>query len=132
VTESVIMSRIDVSSQLLGEIKAHGVRLSVDDFGTGYSSLAYLKKLPIDILKIDRAFVNDLPQDTSIPRMIIGLAEQLGLSTVAEGIETQPQLDWLRENGCRMAQGFLIGRPMPEADFIDFVQRYNARDGVDA
>ncbi|MCF8478891.1 MAG: EAL domain-containing protein [Rhodospirillum sp.] len=127
VTESVIMSRIDVSSQLLGEIKAHGVRLSVDDFGTGYSSLAYLKKLPIDILKIDRAFVKDLPQDTSIPRMIISLADQLGLRTVAEGIESQAQLDWLRENGCQMAQGFLIGRPMPEADFVSFVPRYNTR-----
>ncbi|WP_413206786.1 putative bifunctional diguanylate cyclase/phosphodiesterase [Rhodospirillum sp. A1_3_36] len=127
VTESVIMSRIDVSAQLLGEIKAHGVRLSVDDFGTGYSSLAYLKMLPLDILKIDRAFVNDLPQDTSIPRMIISLADQLGLRTVAEGIETQAQLDWLRENGSHMAQGFLIGRPMPEKDFVSFVNDYNKR-----
>ncbi|ABC23401.1 putative bifunctional diguanylate cyclase/phosphodiesterase [Rhodospirillum rubrum] len=124
VTESALMSSIEVSAHLLREMRSHGVRLSIDDFGTGYSSLAYLKNLPIDILKIDRSFVSDLPEESSIPRMIIGLAGQMGLRTVAEGIETEGQLAWLRDNGCDMIQGFLIEKPLPEADFLRFVDAY--------
>ncbi len=123
VTESSIMSQIDVRAQLLGEIKALGVKLAVDDFGTGYSSLAYLKLLPLDVLKIDRSFINDVPEETSIPRMIIGLAEQLGLTTVAEGIETTEQLEWLKANGADKVQGYLIGRPLPEREFVELAVR---------
>ncbi|GEO80488.1 putative bifunctional diguanylate cyclase/phosphodiesterase [Pararhodospirillum oryzae] len=126
ITESAIMSQFNVSAQLLREIKALGVRLSVDDFGTGYSSLAYLKNLPIDVLKIDRSFVSDLPGDTSIPRMIIGLSGQLGLRTVAEGIETREQFDWLRDNGCHMVQGYLVSRPLPEEAFLPFCRTWRA------
>jgi EAL domain-containing protein (putative c-di-GMP-specific phosphodiesterase class I) len=115
-TESVIMGSPEVAIEVMQRIDKLGVSISVDDFGTGYSSLAYLKRLPIDRLKIDRSFVDQLGQDTdddAICTSIIGLAHSLGLRTVAEGVETQQQLDWLRARGCDELQGFLLGRPLP-------------------
>jgi diguanylate cyclase (GGDEF)-like protein len=116
ITESAIMSQLDVRLRVLEQLRLMGICLAVDDFGTGYSSLSYLKRLPVDVLKIDRSFVVDLPNDTSIPRMILNLAAQLKLNTVAEGVERQDQLDWLRTMNCTMAQGYLIGRPGPAGD----------------
>jgi EAL domain-containing protein (putative c-di-GMP-specific phosphodiesterase class I) len=91
--------------------------LSIDDFGTGYSSMSYLKRFPIDQLKIDRSFVNDVPGDGSaIATAIIAMAHSLSLTVVAEGVETQAQVDFLRQAGCDIMQGFFLARPMPVAE----------------
>jgi len=116
ITESVIMDNPDRAIETMKRIAALGVGIAVDDFGTGYSSLAYLKRLPIDRLKIDRSFVQDLghdADDAAICASIIGLGHLLGLRTVAEGVETAQQHDWLRARGCDELQGFLLGRPAP-------------------
>jgi EAL domain-containing protein (putative c-di-GMP-specific phosphodiesterase class I) len=102
--------------ETLNALKDLGVRLVIDDFGTGYSSLSYLKRLPVDALKIDQAFVDGLghgAEDAAIVSAVIGLARGLGVLTVAEGVETQRQLDELRALGCDFAQGFFLGRPRP-------------------
>ena len=114
ITESVIMDNPERAIEMMQRIAALGVCISVDDFGTGYSSLAYLKRLPIDRLKIDRSFVQDLghdAEDAAICASIIGLGHLLDLRIVAEGVETEEQLHWLRERGCDELQGFLLGRP---------------------
>jgi diguanylate cyclase (GGDEF)-like protein/PAS domain S-box-containing protein len=119
-TEGAMMIDMDRGVDTLRRLKALGVRLAIDDFGTGYSSLAYLKRFPIDTLKIDRSFVHDVADnatDTAIIDTIIGLACSLGFSVVAEGVETMAQALVLRERNCRYAQGFLICRPMPAAAF---------------
>ena len=114
-TEGTVMTDPDHSVQILQSLKALGVRVSVDDFGTGYSSLAYLKRLPLDELKIDRSFVTDLPEDeddVAIVSSVIALAHGLGLSVVAEGVETQAQHRFLVLQGCDACQGFLFSRPL--------------------
>ena len=115
VTESLLMEDSAASQATLNRIKGMGVRISVDDFGTGYSSLAYLKRFPLDTLKIDRAFVKELgvsADDTAIVRAVIALARNLRLTVVAEGVETSEQLAFLRDSLCEQAQGYLISRPM--------------------
>ena len=115
-TESVIMDNPERAIETMQQIAALGVCISVDDFGTGYSSLAYLKRLPIDRLKIDRSFVQDLghdADDAAICASIIGLGHLMELQIVAEGVETEQQASWLRERGCDELQGFLLGRPQP-------------------
>jgi EAL domain-containing protein (putative c-di-GMP-specific phosphodiesterase class I) len=104
---------------ILQALRALGVRLSIDDFGTGYSSLVYLKRFPVDALKIDRSFITGLLEhhdDRAIVVAVIRLAEALGLTAVAEGVETQAQADWLRTHECATAQGYLFARPLPPAD----------------
>jgi diguanylate cyclase (GGDEF)-like protein/PAS domain S-box-containing protein len=121
-TESVIMGNPDAAIEVMRRLDAMGVTISVDDFGTGYSSLAYLKRLPIDRLKIDRTFVRDLASDeddAAICTSIIRLAHSLGLRTVAEGVETREQLAWLCERGCDEVQGFLLARPELFENLLD-------------
>ncbi len=112
ITETVIMKDVAHHLPTLNRLRALGVRIAIDDFGTGYSSLAYLRQLPVDVLKIDRSFVNDLPHAPDIASTVIALAQRLKLSTVAEGVETLEQRRWLAEAGCDRLQGYLISRPV--------------------
>jgi EAL domain-containing protein (putative c-di-GMP-specific phosphodiesterase class I) len=127
-TESMLMDNADENVQALRELKALGLQLSIDDFGTGYSSFSYLRRFPIDELKIDRSFLTDLSasEDRSnaarIVRTVILLAHGLGLRVVAEGVEREDQLAFLREQGCDAFQGFLVSRPVPPAAFLDLVR----------
>jgi diguanylate cyclase (GGDEF)-like protein/PAS domain S-box-containing protein len=119
-TESILMREVSEAMLILDGLKRLGLSIAVDDFGTGYSSLNYLKQFPIDVLKIDRTFVDGLPsgeQDAQIARAIIAMAHSLNLSVIAEGVETHEQLEFLREHGCDEVQGYLFGRPMPPARF---------------
>ena len=119
-TESMLMDDVQASVALMHELKSLGLTLSIDDFGTGYSSLSYLKSFPIDELKIDRSFVIDLPgrqADAAIVQAIVGLGHSLGMSVIAEGVETREQLDCLRELGCDQYQGFLYSRPVAPDKF---------------
>lgn len=125
VTESTLMQEATQAVEVLTDLKALGVWLSLDDFGTGYSSLAYLKRFPLDKLKIDRAFISDLPMDSddaAITGAIIGLANNLNLLTVAEGVETQEQAAFLEQQGCHLAQGFLLDRPLWPDDMAQRLQ----------
>jgi len=117
ITETTVMREPERARKVLQELRTQGMRVAIDDFGTGHSSLSYLKDLPVDSLKIDRSFVRDLPADTgaaAIVRSVMAMAGELGLTVIAEGIETGEQLDFLRGSGCRHGQGFLFARPGPE------------------
>jgi EAL domain-containing protein (putative c-di-GMP-specific phosphodiesterase class I) len=119
ITESVLMENIEKTSRILADIKGLGIRLAIDDFGTGYSSLGYLKRFPIDTLKIDRSFIREVTTDANdraITNAVIALAGTMNLEVVAEGIETADQLRFLQESGCRLGQGFLFSRPRPSAE----------------
>ena len=119
-TESLLVANVDEVIEKMFALKAKGVSFSLDDFGTGYSSLSYLKRLPLDQLKIDQSFVRDVlsdPNDASIAKTIITLAESLGMGVIAEGVETAPQRDFLARSGCHFYQGYFFGRPQAIADF---------------
>ncbi|PKO80779.1 MAG: GGDEF domain-containing protein, partial [Betaproteobacteria bacterium HGW-Betaproteobacteria-13] len=121
-TESAIMHKPDQAVRVLEELKAIGVKFSIDDFGTGYSSLAYLKRFPVDALKIDRSFVADIVEDENdrmIVSTVVAMARQLQLSVIAEGVETAEQLAFLTRLGCSACQGYLFGHPL-EAGELDF------------
>lgn len=127
VTESLLMESQDQACEVLSRLQKLGVTTAVDDFGTGYSSLAYLKMLPIDNLKIDRAFIRDLPGDSTyvaITRAIIDLGRALNFHVTAEGIETREQYEFLRAAGCDTAQGYLIGKPMAAGAFEAWLLEY--------
>ncbi|MGE0305723.1 MAG: putative bifunctional diguanylate cyclase/phosphodiesterase, partial [Acidimicrobiia bacterium] len=121
-TESAVLSSFDTATEVLTELRAMGVLVALDDFGTGYSSLSYLGRLPVDIVKLDRSFVEQIETDP-VARAIVGavlsLAQSLGLTVVAEGVESETQRERLRELGCDVVQGFSLGRPTEEAEFID-------------
>ncbi len=118
ITETVLMDNVHANVDLFNRLQTEGIRLSIDDFGTGYSSMAYLKRFPIDQVKIDRTFVRDVPgdrDDEAITTAIIAMAHGLGLSVVAEGVETEEQLQFLRNAGCDIMQGFYFAKPQPAA-----------------
>ncbi len=114
ITESMLMTDMEAGIQVLQRIKTMGISLAIDDFGTGYSSLNYLKKMPVDLLKIDRSFLQEVPNDPdnmAITSTIIAMTKQLGMRVVAEGVESQEQMQFLNDNHCNMLQGFLIAKP---------------------
>ena len=117
-TESMLVDDLDAIIAKMGALKAVGVSFSLDDFGTGYSSLAYLKRLPLNQLKIDQGFVQNIvtdPNDAAIAKMVVALAESMGLSVIAEGVELQAQAEFLAHLGCHAYQGYLFSKPLPLA-----------------
>jgi EAL domain-containing protein (putative c-di-GMP-specific phosphodiesterase class I) len=113
--------------EVLRELKRHGIRIAVDDFGTGQSSLTYLKRFPIDTVKIDKAFLQDVTveeMDAAIVSSVINLAHALKLSVAAEGVETEEQFGFLRHFACDIAQGYLISRPIPAKDVLAFLTNF--------
>jgi EAL domain-containing protein (putative c-di-GMP-specific phosphodiesterase class I) len=131
ITETNVMSDPGRTIDLLSQLSALGLRLSVDDFGTGYSSLAYLQRLPVDEVKVDKCFVLPMTSDPSaaaIVRSIIGLAHNLNLSVVAEGVEDRETLNSLRDLGCDQAQGYYLAKPMPAARIKCWEERLMAMD----
>jgi diguanylate cyclase (GGDEF)-like protein len=121
ITEGIVIQQLDDTIARMQRLREVGVRFAMDDFGTGYSSLTYLKRLPVDSLKIDQSFVRDAPNDSNdaeIVRAIVAMGHSLGLELVAEGVETPEQLTLLAEQGCHLYQGYLFSRPVPLDDFI--------------
>jgi diguanylate cyclase (GGDEF)-like protein/PAS domain S-box-containing protein len=130
-TESVLVENVQDIIEKMSTLRAQGVTFSLDDFGTGYSSLAYLKRLPLDQLKIDRSFVRDIlidPNDADIARTIVALARSFNLGVIAEGVETEAQRDFLAVAGCHAYQGFLFCKPVPIQVFEQFVSRFSAHE----
>jgi EAL domain-containing protein (putative c-di-GMP-specific phosphodiesterase class I) len=129
-TESLLLDDVEASIAKMARLNAAGIGISLDDFGTGYSSLAYLKRLPIYQLKIDRSFVRDIlinPADAAITRTILTLADSMGLSAIAEGVETDEQLRFLARQGCQAYQGYLFGKPLPAPQFEQLLQTRRAK-----
>lgn len=117
------------TERALANLKQHGIRFSIDDFGTGFSSLAYLTRLPVSSIKIDKAFVRAIDStkassksDRQLVSAMINLAHSIDLSVLAEGVETEAQLDYLRNSGCNLIQGYLLGKPMPADQLMDVVR----------
>ena len=132
ITESSVMENLEYCAGQLARLRALGVQLAMDDFGTGYSSLAYLKRLPLNRVKIDRAFVRDLDrdgEDAALVQLIIAMASQLGLSVIAEGVETKQQLELLHDWGCGEIQGYFLGRPMDAESVLEFMINYRRDSG---
>jgi len=130
ITESMVMRDPEEAVKLMENLRGMGVRLTIDDFGTGYSSLGYLKRFPINSLKVDRSFVRDLPHsadDIAITRAVIAMAHSLQMNVIAEGVELKEQFDVLRDEGCDEFQGFLCRPPLVEEDLIRFIRENAAR-----
>jgi EAL domain-containing protein (putative c-di-GMP-specific phosphodiesterase class I) len=127
ITESVAVQNIDLTMQLLRDVKRQGIGIAIDDFGTGQSSLVYLRRFPIDTIKIDQAFVRDVTVDDSaaaIVSYVINLAHTLRLEVVAEGVETEAQYEFLKDHQCDRLQGFLFSQPMPAAQAYEFALKH--------
>ncbi len=127
ITESVVMDEPQIVIESLKELKAFGVTIAIDDFGTGFSSMSYLQQLPLDRLKVDRSFINEIRPNQSafIAETIVTLGNKLGLQTIAEGIEKREQASYMLKLGCDAAQGYLFAKPMPFDDLLDFIKAYN-------
>ena len=129
ITEGIVIQNIDDTVGKMLRLKKHGVSFAMDDFGTGYSSLTYLKRLPVDMLKIDQSFVRDAthdPNDAEIIRAIVAMARSLGLALIAEGVEQQDQLDFLQSQDCHLYQGYLFSKPLPQEAFRQLLERQRA------
>lgn len=125
ITESVVITNTNLVVERLNRLKTHGIRFALDDFGTGYSSLAHLLKLPIDIIKIDKDFINSIPDcnvETTITKNILTMAHDLNFKVVAEGIETHAQIEYLRQNSCERGQGFLLCVPLPSEQVVEVIK----------
>ena len=132
ITESSAMQNPDTSVRILEALTSRGIRIAVDDFGIGHSSLNYLKRFPVDVLKIDQSFVHDISEDddtAAIVNGIIALGHKLRLSIIAEGVETTEQRDFLRDHDCDDVQGYLYSVPLPAADFAEFLRDSNVKSG---
>ena len=132
-TESMLVKDLDEVVAKMSALKDLGVGFSLDDFGTGFSSLSYIKRLPLDQIKIDQSFVRDLPDDTNdmaIVRTLVGLGRSLGLAVIAEGVETDAQRAWLSQNDCRAFQGYLFSKPVPVEQFDAFLHERCAPAGA--
>ncbi len=128
ITEGIVIQNIDDTVGKMLRLKKHGVSFAMDDFGTGYSSLTYLKRLPVDMLKIDQSFVRDAtndPNDAEIIRAIVAMARSLGLALIAEGVEQQDQLEFLQSQGCHLYQGYLFSKPLPQEAFRGLLSMQN-------
>jgi len=126
ITESVAMHNLDQVLDVLGQLREMGVRVAIDDFGTGYSSMSYLKRFPINTLKIAQDFMRDVhtnAQSAAIAGMVIDLCHELDLDIVAEGVEYESQLEFLESRGCYVIQGYLFSRPLPEDDLMAILKR---------
>ena len=136
VTEGVLLADAERTEALLAELKAIGVSIALDDFGTGFSSLSYLKRLPVDMIKIDKSFIDEIPvnvRDCALVDAVLTLGERLDHAIVAEGVETTQQRDWLVNHGCRYLQGYLFSRAIPRADFLTLSQqRYDTTPSLEA
>ena len=124
------MSRVERAIATLLSVRRLGIRVAIDDFGTGYSSLSYLKRLPIDVVKLDKSFIDGLPDDEgdiALATMFLALTNQFDFMSVAEGVETQEQLELLRSEACTEVQGYLFGRPCPAADIPTLLQALAVR-----
>ena len=133
-TESMLALHVEEIIEKMSLLKSSGVRFSLDDFGTGYSSLAYLKRMPLDELKIDQGFVRDVLTDTNdaaIAKMVVVLADSMGIDVMAEGVETEPQREFLATLGCGAYQGYLLSRPLPIELFETFVNQRTEVQGRD-
>ncbi len=129
ITESAFMDEYGEPGKAMNRLREQGIHIAIDDFGTGYSSLGYLKRFPVDHIKIDRSFVRDVTsdaEDAALCEAIIAMAHHLGLQVVAEGVETEQHWQFLRESGCDFVQGYYFGRPMPAADFAVYMRQFNA------
>ncbi|MCG8050738.1 MAG: EAL domain-containing protein [Candidatus Thiodiazotropha endolucinida] len=125
-TEHVLVSEEGNNLPLLNQLKRMGFQLAVDDFGTGFSSLSYISELPIDVIKLDKSFINRLPEDkrtVAVVKSIISLAHSLDITTVGEGVEEKEQMEWLRSNGCHLIQGFFYHKPMPATALYNLINR---------
>jgi predicted signal transduction protein with EAL and GGDEF domain len=130
ITESIFLAETDANLATLHQLRELGVGISMDDFGTGYSSLSYLRSFPFDKIKIDRSFVKDLaqrPDCVAIVRAISGLGRSLNITTTAEGVETEDQLDWLRAEGCNEVQGFLFSAARPAGEIAQLLVKFGQR-----
>jgi EAL domain-containing protein (putative c-di-GMP-specific phosphodiesterase class I) len=126
-TEAVTMSDPKAAIDVMNTLHGQGVRMSIDDFGTGYSSLSYLKQFKVYKLKIDQSFIRNITQDSedrAIVSAIIDMANNLGLHTIAEGVETSEQLAFLRLHGCNEVQGYYFSKPLPTKEFLKFLKTY--------
>ena len=132
ITESVLMQHTQRTMDVLGELRASGVRVAIDDFGTGYSSLSYLQRFPIDVLKVDRAFVSDATteQGAVLARAIVEIGKGLDLHVIAEGIERPDQLRLMRSFGCDYGQGYLFSAPMDVPDVLRMLCAQDAPAGL--
>jgi len=128
ITESAVMHDPSEVIRSLHQLSEHGMKLAIDDFGTGYSSLAYLKKFPVDTLKIDKAFITDVSSDNddvAIVEAVLGLGKHFNMKVVAEGIEDEAQLEFLREQGCETAQGYLVSKPLTGTQYMDWLAEWS-------